>query len=319
MSHMPQGKRGPRLSQPWRHGGTVWLAVLLAAVAVGPVRGSARQGGRLVSIADNRLNATLDRVPLRDVLAALAREAPFKISIKGEVETEPVSISLHDIELEQGLRRLLRGTSYAMTYEPASSASASPDKPRLVELVVFGSDKAAPDSHIQSMGGTDKAMPLTQGKGSQPLGTIKATPLRNHRDVPASTPTDPSPEQHFSAADDPGQRVEALRMLGQQRSPDLETTLGSALDDPQEEVRATALEVLRDTGSAVPVERITRLAHEDGNAQLRIDALALLADQAPDAAWEALEAALQDAEPTVREHAERLLEEVESLPAGTGN
>jgi hypothetical protein len=310
-----QQKWAPGPMQVRRHGGIVWLAVLLAVVAVGPARGSPRQGGPLLSIQENRLSAKLDRVPLRDVLSALAHEAPFKISIKGEVETEPISISLHDVELEQGLRRLLRGTSYAMTYEPASPASATPDQPRLVELTVIGSEKAAPDSHAQSLGGTVKAMPLTQGMG----GTIKAMPLRTHRDFPASTSTDPPPEHHFPASDDPGQRVEALRTLGQQRSPKLDTTLGSALDDPQEEVRATALEVLRDTGSAVPVERITRLAREDGNAQLRIDALALLADHAPDAAWEALESALQDAEPTVREHTERLLEEVESLHTGTGN
>jgi hypothetical protein len=48
-----------------------------------------------------------------------------------------------------------------------------------------------------------------------------------------------------------------------------------------------------------------------------MDALALLADHAPEAAREALEAALQDAEPDVREHAERLLEEVETLNTGT--
>jgi HEAT repeats len=314
-----QQERAPKRLQVWRHGGIVWLAVLLAAAVVDPTRGSPRQGGPLLSIQDNRLSATLDRVPLRDVLSALAHEAPFKISIKGEVEKEPISISLHDVELEQGLRRLLRGISYAMTYEPASSASATPDRPRLVELMVIGSEKPDPNSHVQSMGGTVKAMPLTQGTGSQPFGTPNSLPLRNRKDAPGSTPTDPSPEQHPPASDDPGQRVEALRTLGQQRSPELETTLGSALDDPQEEVRATALEVLRDTGSAVPVERITRLAREDGNAQLRIDALALLADHAPDAAWEALESALQDAEPSVREHAESLLEEVESQTDQTGN
>jgi hypothetical protein len=302
MIHKRRQKRAPRRLQVRRYSGIVWLAVLLAAAAVGSARGSPHQGGPLVSIQDNRLSATLDRVPLRDVLSALAHEAPFKISIKGEVETEPISISLHDVELEPGLRRLLRGTSYAMTYEPGSSASTSPDKPRLVELMVIGSEKAAPNSHVQSMG-----------------GTVKAMPLRTHRDARVSTSTDPSPAQHSPASDDPGQGIEALRTLGQQRSPELETTLGSALDDPQEEVRATALEVLRDTGSAVPVERITRLAREDGDAQLRIDALALLADHAPDAAWEALESALQDAEPTVREHAERLLEEVESQTNQTGD
>jgi HEAT repeats len=319
MIHARQQARAPRLSQVWRHGGIVWLAVLLATVAVGPVHGSPRQGGPLVSIQHNRLSATLDRVPLRDVLAALADEAPFKISIKGEVETEPISISLHDVELEQGLRRLLRGTSYAMTYEPASSASASPDQLQIVELMVIGSEKAASNSHVQDMGGTVKAMLPRQDLGSQPFTTIMAMPIRTSKEAAASTTTDPSPEQHFPASDDPAPRVEALRTLGQQRSPELEATLGSALDDPQEEVRATALEVLRDTGSAVPAERITQMAREDGNARLRIDALALLADHAPDAAWEALESALQDADPTVREEAERRLEEVESQTNQTGN
>ena len=306
MIHMRQEQPAPRRLPAWRHSGIVWLAMLLAAGAVGPARGNARQGGPLVSIQDNRLSATLDRVPLRDVLAALAHEAPFKISVKGEVETTPISIALHDIELEQGLRRLLRGTSYAMTYAPASPASASPDQPRLVELMVFGGEKAAPDSHVQDT-------------GSPPLGTVKAVPLRNSKGTAAPTPAAPSPEPHSPASDDPGQRVETLRTLGQQRSPALETTLDSALDDPQEEVRATALEVLRDTGTAVPVEQLTRLAREDGHAHLRMDALTLLADHAPEAAREALEAALQDAEPAIREHAEHLLDEVELLNAETEN
>ena len=253
------------------------------------------------------------------MLDALAHEAPFTIFVKGEVESELISIALHDVALEQGLRRLLRGTSYAMTYESASSASASPDTPRLVELMVFGSDKAAPDSHVQEVGSTIKTMPLRQDMRSHPLGTIKAMPLRNSEDAAALAPTGPPPEHHSSTPDDPGQRAETLRTLGQQRSPELETTLGSALDDPQEEVRATALEVLRDTGTAVPVEQLTRLAREDGHAHVRMDALALLADHAPESAREALEAALQDTEPTVREHAERLLEEVESRNTETSH
>ena len=306
MIHTRQDERALRRLQGWRHGGIVWLAVLLAAAAVGPARGNARQGGRLVSIQDNRLSTTLDRIPLRDVLAALAHEAPFTISVTGEIESEPISISLHDVELEQGLRRVLRGTSYAMTYASASSASASPDTPQLVELMVFGSDKAAPNSHVQDM-------------GSQPLGTVKAMPLRNSKDAAASAPRGPSPEPRSPAPDDLGQRLEALRTSGQQRSPELETTLGSALDDPQEEVRATALEVLRDTGTTVPVERLARLAREDGHARLRMDALELLADHAPEAAREALEAALHDVDPAVREHAERRLAEVESLTTETGN
>jgi hypothetical protein len=292
--------RARRRWQGWRRGGMVLLAVLLAA-AVGPARGNAHHGGPLVSIQGNRLNATLDRVPLRDVLAALAHEAPFTIAVKGEVETEPISIALHDVELEQGLRRLLRGTSYAMTYE-----SASPDQPRLVELTVFGSAKAAANSDVQDM-------------GSQPRGTVKAMPLSNREDTAAATLTGPSRQHRLPAPGDPRPRVEAFRILGQQRSQERETTPGAALDDPQEEVGATALNVLQDPNTAVPAEQLTRLAREDGNAQVRMDALARLADQAPESARETLEAALQDAEPTVREHAERLLEDIESLNTETSN
>jgi hypothetical protein len=318
MIQMRQEQRALRCLQGWRHGGMVLVAALLAA-AVGPARGNARQGGPLVSIRDNRLSAALDRVPLWDVLAALAHEASFTISVTGEVETEPISIALHDVELEQGLRRLLRGTSYAMTYESAPSASASPNTLRLVELTVFGSAKAAPDSHVQDVGGTVKTMPLGQDMWSHPLGTVKAMPFSSSKDATASPPAGPSPEHHSPAPDDPEQRVETLRTLGQQRSPALNTTPGSTRDDPLEEVGATALDVLRDTNTAVPVEQLTRLAREDGHAHVRMDALARLADQAPESAREALEAALQDAEPTVREHAERLLEEVESLNTETRN
>ena len=133
MIQMRQEQPAPRRRPAWRYNGMVWLAVLLAAGAVGPARGNDRRGGPRVSIQDHRLSATPDRVPLRDVLAALAHEAPFTIAVTGEVEAAPISIALHDVELEQGLRRLLRGTSYAMTYAPASPASAPPDKPRLVD------------------------------------------------------------------------------------------------------------------------------------------------------------------------------------------
>jgi hypothetical protein len=139
-----------------------------------------------------------------------------------------------------------------MTYPSASSTSASPDKPRLNELTVFGNDKTAPNSHAQDTG----SPPLGTGK-AMPHGTAKTMPFRNSKGATALAPTDPSPEHHSPAHDDPGQRVAALQTLGQQRSPALETTLDSALDDPQEEVRATALEVLRDIRTAVPVERLT--------------------------------------------------------------
>jgi hypothetical protein len=175
--------RALRRLQVCRYSWTAILAMLLAMVAVNPARSQTIPRGRLVSIQDNRLSATLDRVPLRDALAALAHEAPFKISVKGEVEAGPVSITLHDVELEQGLRRLLRGTSHAMTYAPASSAPASPGKLRIVELTVFRSEKAASDPQGRVM-------------GSQPLDATEAMPPRSSENATALAPTDPSPEYH---------------------------------------------------------------------------------------------------------------------------
>jgi hypothetical protein len=84
-----QETRAPRRLRARRHGEMVSLTALLVAVAVGPAGGNARQGGPPMSIRDNRLSAVLNRVPLRGVLAALAPEAPFTISVRGEVEAEP--------------------------------------------------------------------------------------------------------------------------------------------------------------------------------------------------------------------------------------
>jgi HEAT repeat protein len=73
------------------------------------------------------------------------------------------------------------------------------------------------------------------------------------------------------------------------------------------QVRAQALQTLKDTGSEVPVQALTRLVREDLSLDLRIQALELLVERAEQQAHEALRVALVDSEPTVHERASELI------------
>ena len=81
------------------------------------------------------------------------------------------------------------------------------------------------------------------------------------------------------------------------------------LQDPDENVRARALEELKDTGDAIPVEEVEQVAHGDVSPERRIQSLELLAERAEQRARRPLRRALRDSEPAVRARAQELIED----------
>jgi hypothetical protein len=63
------------------------------------------------------LTLSVEEVNLRTVLAAVSEKASITVKSPGNLE-KPITIEFHDIPLEQGLRRILRGVSYALIYAP---------------------------------------------------------------------------------------------------------------------------------------------------------------------------------------------------------
>ncbi|MGD9010583.1 MAG: hypothetical protein PVG41_21840, partial [Desulfobacteraceae bacterium] len=68
-----------------------------------------------VDIHHQRLSVQADRAPLDVVLTKVADQSDIDIYLQGETE-EAVSVDLHSVGLEQGLKRLLRGINHAFTY-----------------------------------------------------------------------------------------------------------------------------------------------------------------------------------------------------------
>jgi hypothetical protein len=68
-----------------------------------------------VDIHHQRLSVQADRAPLNVLLTKLADQSDIEIYLQGET-AETVSVDLHNVGLEQGLKRLLRGINHAFTY-----------------------------------------------------------------------------------------------------------------------------------------------------------------------------------------------------------
>ena len=92
-------------------------------------------GTRLhVAVRDGQLSVDLREAQMRDVLAAIARQGGLRVRVDAAVN-RTVSAQFTDMELDQGLRRLLRAASlsYSLLYAQSPAATVT-----LQEVRVFG-------------------------------------------------------------------------------------------------------------------------------------------------------------------------------------
>ena len=133
-----------------------------------------------------------------------------------------------------------------------------------------------------------------------------------------ATLTPLSPESWMSTADalqaathtDPGVRARALEELGERAdsSGEAMAALVNALTDPDEMVRATAVDAIVHSGGDMPASVLTPLALSDPSPSVRLLALKALANSPEAGAVAAIAQADQD--PLVQEAARRLLEQL---------
>lgn len=253
-----------------------------------------------VSITGYRMSARIDGVPLRDALAAVARAAPLKVTISGPAD-EPVSLNVTDVDMERGIRQLLRGQSYVLVHAPLRPAPGQAAT-RLVGFLVIS------DAGAHGTGGADAPDHAAARRPS----ARPARPGRPEEIVKTRVSGRAADELSHAAlwAPFPDERVAALKALSRRAggapgvAPVLEA-LATALSDPEESVRAVALDLLAPyAGPAVPVEALARLAREDRNPSLRRQAVARLAGQTREDARAAVRLALSDPDPAVRELAQ---------------
>ncbi len=251
------------------------LALAIPGLALDGDRRSGTTGPTLVvSARDGRLSVSARSVPLWEVLARVREVAPVDFVPRPAIGGDPVSLVFSDVPLEEGVRRLLVGRSYAMA-SPGPLAAGRPH----IQVYVLGSTTGTPAP------GPERARALESDDGGDALARLRRLTKR----LRAFT----GPEMHAAAAG----------RLSQRERLALEESALLALRAPQEEAREAALEVLEDSGierlpgagagmvAGALISLVADMATADPSPELRVEALELLADVGADSDGEALKQA----------------------------
>ncbi len=237
----------------------------------------------VLSVKDVTLSAKIENVPLGQVLRELARQAHLEVYIATASTEEKISAEFDQLTLEEGIKRLLKGRNYILTYDRTTAS------PQVTEIKVIA-DGSAPVSRIS---GQPASIP--------PTGTS------------AGEKTVEELAQQALQAPDPAARIAALKALSQRTGEEdkIRPTVNAALQDQDLGVRTAALD-LAARGAPVSEEAIGRIALSDADPGLRLIALDDLADRSdPDTAIGYLKQATRDPDPKVASRARGLIRRVE--------
>jgi hypothetical protein len=199
------------------------IPLLVGLFWIGPAdaQGSPRNSPIWVlSVHGDQLTANLNHIPLRLVLAELARQVPLRLSLSEGLRDHPVTAYLRALPLDEALRHLLTGLSYAIFYSPAPSGAASAENKPTIELVVLDKAPAAP------VADSSEAAAITSRVETGP----------------GSAPWVETPPEWTAALEHPDKavRLEALERWAEQGAATPLEPLTHALVDPDESVRARA-------------------------------------------------------------------------------
>ena len=287
-----------------------------------------------VVYADGRLTVRAENVSLEDVLERISKEAGLTLLLTGPSQT-PVTADFAAVDLEEGIRRLVRGWSSIFYYARTGSDA---DDVRLTSVTLLSNSGIRQTTAIKPSG--DEENP-----GQMPEKSAYENLVEDIEQL-----TDAAKEEDralYELAEvaelDENQerRLAAVEGLGDVGNPEVEKTLSNkAMNDEDAEVRAAAVEALaivsgeestdylvqalKDKDSDVRTVAIESLAAvggkdttailmqsmKDDDAQVRVAAVEALAEIGDKNAAEALAAALDDADEEVQETAKEALEEM---------
>jgi hypothetical protein len=113
---------------------------------------------------DPRISLTADNEPLGDVLSVITRDTGYLFNLDSKWQDHPVSATIGNLPLEQGLKRLLRSLNHTIIW----------DADKTVTIMVFGkADPARPGSAI-SFAEPPQALPEASDASTENEETIES-------------------------------------------------------------------------------------------------------------------------------------------------
>jgi hypothetical protein len=262
-------------------------------------------GKPLIQTAAGRLTAKLRGVPLPEVLGAIGAQNGIGIFISAQVHRR-VTADFRGLPLEEGLRRLLRGTNVAYFYTKTSVGDGKNATLKLVRVDVLPGPAGEADVEIvdKNEGIPALANQLAEGDGSE---------LRAEAAKVLGKTGDPSAVDSLAEAlagdADPTVRAAAAKALGKTWSEEAVQPLAeAALQDPSAEVREAAARALGETWSDAATGSLLDALAYDRDALVRERAALALGQTAGDEVVDALiRALLEDRRSFVRDGAAEAL------------
>ena len=218
-----------------------------------------------VVVERGRLTLSVRDAPLADVLHAIGKEASIAIHIRGDL-TARITNSFTDIQLEEGIRQLLRGQSFALSYGPSTSDAK---RSSLIEISVIARSRVEPAGTVGKVS--------TPSEARDKLQRIRA--LARRKDAEAIG------ELSRLAASDPSSSVrsQAVFALGRLRTQEALAPLTRALADQSSPVRIQALRGIKNLKGTEAIKDLRAAAANDPDPTVRRQAVRLLSEiQSPE-------------------------------------
>ena len=256
-------------------------AVIAASILVCDVAGAGSLTPADVRVEEDRLSLDAKGLPLADLLAAVSAASGIAFTLRGDASRIVVSDSFEDLELRRGLQRILAAHSHLLVDRGVV------DSIRQLDVVLLGSDIGNPPQEIRAVPSVEPAAGTLEEPVAGLLGkAVSSAPAAERAAAMEAI-------AYRSEAEGGGSVADALLL--------------QLMSDPDSELRALAIETIKDTADETPFAALAQVAREDASAALRMQALELLVERSEDGEWrEPLRIALNDSAPAVRERARDL-------------
>jgi HEAT repeat protein len=231
-----------------------------------------------VVVEGERLSIDVRDAELEQVLQDIASRAGFTLATSGQLGR--VTAAFDDVPLEQGLRRLARDNELVFVYGRPERGSGG----HLAEVRVFGATAREAPADPESASDVDELLQ----RGDAPGNTARLSEL-------------------LGSAPDSDVRARAAWALGRIGGADAETALTGALSDQSSDVRVQALYALQRVAGIDAIPAIQGALLRDSDVVVRRAAARTLGVMREPPATDALRAAAEDPDPTVRREVSRAL------------
>ncbi len=275
------------------------IAFIVSCVMVqGIVSVSEAQSKRpVIQVEKGRLTASVNNLPLIDVLESLADQTGIGFEIYGE-EDRKVTINYLDIPMAEGLKRLLRPYNHIILYTSKPSQSQGP---RINKIIVYdqsgkSSSKGVRRDPVEFVSRDNEV------RNDAASGTIVGDPVETvGLDEFAKQLKDPDPDVREEAISDMADEYEEAALVY------LEMAL---IHDGNSDVRSAAAEEIGDLESVLGIEILAK-GLGDPDEDVREAVVDALGDIGGSSALPVLRRALKDRNEDIREAAADLIEEIE--------